>query len=795
MPRSWSACAVFASVLLGIAPPSAAADRGATIRLAVLGAPVEIVYDTYDIPHIYGRSVGDIYRALGYVHASERLWQMEILRRRASGTLAELLGSDQLESDKLVRKLGIRRTAEEALRSGIDGPDVPRWLAAYSEGVNARLAELRSAGLPDDFTKRGIVPAPWQPTDSAAFMKYMGWDQSGTDADLWLGMMTGALGADAVAELWPLDRPYEVSTIPAEGATAKAPVISADVRALPSLGRHGLDARESLELMRRLAAAAENASGPAFGSNNWVISGARSTTGKPILANDPHLGLTIPSLWYTVHLVAPGLNVTGVTFPGQPFVTLGHNDRIAWGFTNLQSDAVDYFIETPDPKDPNKYLHRRESKPFAERKETIRVRGAAPVELTIRSTVHGPVEQVGDKLVALAWTGLEPTREARAISGLNRALGLDDFLTAMSFLDTPPLNVVYADVDGNIAMVPWGNLPLRARGLGRVPVDGASGEYDWVGLIPRSELPISINPPRGYLASANGRPTPAGYPHYLGWMWDASYRTRRINDLLAGARKLSFADFQRFQFDAHDKAAEVFTPVLLGALHGQKASREEEAALAALRGWDFVCTPDSIAPTVFARWFERYRKAVWQDEWTTRGIEQPEGSWGFSGDNQREPALEVLEYLTRESPQSIWFDDRTTPQRETRDDVLRSSFRTAVADLVERLGRDPKRWTWGPRNRLELQALSEEPAFARGGQELHGGPFTLNPGGNGDHVSGGASWRQLVDLGDLGTSIGVYPGGQSGDPASPHYDDQIPLWASGRYAPLWFHDAPGQVRP
>jgi penicillin amidase len=376
---------------------------------------------------------------------------------------------------------------------------------------------------------------------------------------------------------------------------------------------------------------------------------------------------------------------------------------------------------------------------------------------------------------------------------------LDDFLNAMRVLDTPPMNVAFANDEGHIAIAPWGELPIRARGLGRVPLDGASGEFDWTGSIPREEMPLAVDPARGWLASANGRPAPAGYPHHLGWMWDPSYRTRRIHALLSAGTKLTAKDMRAFQLDARDSAAAAFVPTMLAALDDTtNLDGNELAALGALRDWDvslydeetgkltsaFEFHTETVAGTIWNRWFALYRDAVWNDEWSTRGIVQPAGSWGYSGDNEREPALEVLEYLTRENPHSIWFDDRTTPHRETRDDLLRASFRAAVRELTRELGPDLTTWRWGGRNRLALEPLSPDPRAARGGHELRGGPFTLNPGGKGEAVSSGASWRQVVDLAALGESVGIYPGGQSGDPASPHYDDQLKLWATGRYAKL-----------
>ncbi|MBI3737041.1 penicillin acylase family protein [Candidatus Sumerlaeota bacterium] len=506
-----------------------------------------------------------------------------------------------------------------------------------------------------------------------------------------------------------------------------------------------------------------------------------------MLNNDPHLGFRIPSIWYTAHLVAPGLNVTGVTFPGNPFVILGHNDHIAWGVTNMQADAVDYFIETVNPENPKQYKHKGEWKNFEEREETINIRGAEPRKAVIRSTIHGPVDEVGGKTIALAWTGLKATTDPKSMVGFNFAKGLPDFLDALKYLEVPALNVIYADVEGNIAIAPHGDLPIRARGKGRVPVDGASGEYDWEGMIPFDALPISINPPRGYLASANGRPAPMEYPHYLGWMWDPSYRTRRINDLLAGQEKISFEDMQKFQYDAHDKAAEVFVPVLLKAFADMsKDNSVTRAAIQVLQSWDFNCTPGMSAPTIFAAWFNNYRSAVWEDEWKSRNITQPGGGWGFTGDNKREPEIEVLEYMTRENPDSIWFDDRLTPERERRDDIIRKSFTTAVDALVKMHGTDINGWNWGKFNVLHVGSLVPNPQLERGGMPVPGGIFTLNPGSDGGWVGGGASWRQVIDMNDLGRSVGVYPGGQSEDAKNPHYDDQIPLWAKGEYAPLWF---------
>lgn len=811
----WSGLIVVLAVTSGGAgvPAQPAPARGAeppavesTVRVEGLGGDVEVCFDAYDIPRIYGGSMEDVFRAIGYLHASGRMWQMELFRRLAAGRLAEIQGEEGLASDILMRRLGLRRSSQEALDQHLLGEDVERWLEAYAAGVNARMDAYRKEGWPTAFRAAGFEPEPWAPVDSVTWMKYMGWDQGGTRDDLWLGMMVEKLGAATVNELWPLDRPYEVSTIPAEGALG-APMgrnaragRSADAGFTgrgPSGDMVALERRGtplSSEAINRLVSLGQSErpgwmpERTAFGSNNWVVSGKKSASGRALFANDPHLGFSIPMMWYAAQLTAPGLSVTGVTFPGVPFVIIGHNEHIAWGFTNLQSDAVDYFVETlGEGGHAGQYLHRGEWKPLVEREEVFKVAGKAePVRMTIRETVHGPLDHVGSQWIATQWTGLGTTREVRGLALLNVAKGWEDFLEALGYIDVPALNVAYADREGNIAMAPWGRLPVRASGLGRVPVDGASGDFDWVGWIPREELPLALNPERGFIASANGRPTPVGYAHHLGWMWDPSYRSRRITDLLAGAEDLTFEDMQRFQFDHHDKAAEVFVPVLLGALkeepaevNGAAALATEQAAKAMLAAWDFGCTPQAVAPTIFARWINVYRAMVWDDEWATRGIVQPAGSWGFTGDNRREPVLEVLEYLTRENPESVWFDDRRTPERETRDEILRRSFTQAIRELTATLGMNPEAWAWGRQNVLALEPLMPTAFARRGGQALYGGPFTLNPGSDGRPVSGGASWRQVVEFTTPIRSAGVYPGGQSENFASPHYDDLIALWATG----------------
>ncbi len=753
----------------------AGADAPAT-PLKGLGAKVQVYFDDHGIPHVYANSWADAYRALGYLHATDRLGEMDLFRRQASGTMAEVRGKDALKEDIVARRLGFRRSCEALWASDVLPAQFKAELEAYAAGVNQKIRELGTDKLPLLFKALGYRPAPWVPVDSLVFSKYMGWDQSGTDDDLWLGLVVEKLGPQTVEQLWPLERPYDIPTVAAQFDRAK--LSRAPLRPVPGAGAAYAAALQSLRWRRWLGESG------GFGSNNWAVDGTKTASGKPILCSDPHLGFRLPSIWYACHLCVAGKSVAGVTFPGGPAVVIGHTDHHAWGLTNLQSDAVDYYVETIHPDDPMRYQHRGRWINVERITEHIPVKGAEPHELHIDSTVHGPIVSREGRTISVAWTGLGPTRDPLAIWRMNRATSLKEFLEALDNLEVPALNVCYADVEGNIAMHPCGRLPLRLQGQGRIPMDGASGDNDWNGWIPRNELPLEVNPARHFVASANNRPTPLGYPHYLGWMWDPNYRIRRIHELLGPARGLTVERMGAFQYDALDKAAQRFVPRLLEALRKDPpADPLARKAMEALASWDFVAGPESLGPAVWLRWFDTYRDAVWKPHMAGKGLEK-EGGWGFNSSNRREPPVEVLEYLTLEQPRSRWFDDPSTHEREDADVLMVRAFGKAVASLRSQFGDDIERWRWKHINRLEIGSLLGEKALGRSGGPVPGTDFTVNPGSNIGTVGGGASWRMIVDFGDPSKSVGVYPGGQSESPFITRYSDQMKLWAAGRYLPL-----------
>lgn len=759
-----------------------------TVTLPNLSAPVDVHIDAQGIPHVYANTWEDAARVLGYLHATDRLAQMEFMRHLAGGTLAEVVGAQAYDNDLRMRQLQIRRSSESWWNSDRVPEDYRNGLLAYTEGVNYRIEERRQQGdLPPLFAFLGHDIEPWNPVDSIVFAKYMAWDQSGTEDDLWFGMMVEKLGIEAVEQLWPLDRPYEIPTVshPVQRETLPPPRMQPVAGAAESYRTAFASFQNDIRLAR----------GSAFGSNNWAVDGTKTRSGKPMLCNDPHLGFSLPSIWYAQHVNVDGKNVAGVAFPCSPLVVIGHNDRIAWGITNMQADSVDFFVETLHETDPTLYLHRGEWKKIQRIEEEIRVKGEEPRRVTLEYTVHGPIIHRGEKTISLCWNGLGETRDGLALWKLNRAQNLSDALAAFDLIQSPPLNMIYADVDGNIAIHPCGALPKRLPGQGRIPMDGASGKYDWEEFIPRNELPLAVNPPQHFVASANGRPTATGFPHYLGWMWDPSYRTRRIHAMLTEAKDLTIETMKAIQYDAYDLAAAQFLPVFLAALKDDDITDDFAKSLRdAVAQWNFVAAGGTPAPSVWLTWLAHYRNGVWADEWKVRGIEQPGGSWGFCGENEREPMMEVLEYLTREMPESSWFDDQTTPTRETRDDIIRQAFRATVEDLRTRSQNDLARLHWDKVNILHIGSLFEIPTLAREGQPTVGDSFTVNPGGGGGPFGAGASWRMIVDLADPSRSVGVYPGGQSEDPRSPHYEDLMPLWARGDYVALLATADQGRIK-
>lgn len=759
-----------------------------------LQAPVDVFRDADGIPHVFAAHDDDLYRALGYLHASDRLFQMDVQRRAALGTLAEILGEGSVEMDVFIRTLGIPWAAERSLAAA--DAETRALLDAYAAGVNQYRGEVTPLDLPLEFKVLNYEPRPWEPLDSAAFGKLLAWGLSGSFADLELQRVQDALGGAALAELFPLDIPFPLPIIPEEGQPAPRHESLASGRRNISFPAEPVE-----NLLRAFAHTSALLGSPtATGSNNWVVSGNLATGGGPLLANDPHLALSLPSLWYLERLHSPSLDVFGVALVGAPLPVLGYNAHIAWGFTNVGADVVDFFLEQARPGEPGQYLYQNQWVPFTLRREAVQVRGAGEFTFDLRISRHGPIISdlpgMDGRTLAMQWTGHSATRELRAILRLNRAEDWATFREALEDFHVPAQNVVYADAEGHIGMVVNGLFPVRKAGLGRVPQDGASGMYDWSGTVPFSEVPSAFDPAQGYLVSANQLPSTSPTP-YLGWDWADRYRAARVHEVLTPGG-VTEATMKNLQGDHVSLAAREFLPFLLEALEalgdgGASLHPKVPAAASLLAGWNFDMDAEAVAPTIYRTWLSSYRTATFGDEWEASGLEAV-----------RFPSFTVLENLTKREPTSPWFDDGGTAAAESRDDNLRRAFVEALETLESRIGGSMSDWQWGAYQALQLQHPSGLEALSSPMVPRDGGPFTLDVAAGilrDDRllVTSGPSWRLIVNFSDLGPrgprAYGVYPGGQSGNPLHPHYLNLFAIWREGEYVLLQLTELTDFPRP
>jgi len=755
-------------------------------RMPVTGltALVDIVRDAEGIPHIYANSPDDAYFGLGFVHAQDRLWQLEMNRRIVAGRMAEILGPKALATDRFLRTLGVRRNAERIF-ANLDA-DTRHALEAYARGINAYLA-MRSGPLPPEFILTGApAPEPWQPADSIGWQTMMAWDLGANWTQEVLRMrLSQRLPLQRINEFMP---PYP----------GEAPLPTMDYTALY---------RELAGTAAQLAAlmqVAPPSQVEGMGSNNWVIGGAWSETGKPLLANDPHLGLSVPSVWYLAHLSAPGLNVIGATLPGLPSVVLGRNDRIAWGFTNTAPDVQDLYIERVNPDNPNQYRTPDGWAEFATRREIIKVKGGPDVTLTVRETRHGPVvsgalpavERAGldaaAHVVAFAWTALRPDdRTLQAGVKFNHARNWQQFLDGARDFSTPQQSIVYADVDGNIGFIAPGRIPIRKpendlKGL--APAPGWDARYDWAGFIPFDELPRTYNPESQRVVTANQKIVPDDYPHFVTSEWSPPYRAERIDQMLYIRSRHSLDSFADMQKDYVSlAAAEMLELVRDIAPHSERGQR----ALALLRGWNGTMNAERPEPLIFNAWMRAASFRIFADElgepllreyWTHRTVHQP-----------------LVNVLAGRDGQSRWCGDASSAEpagRQVCSAVLADALEDALDDLERRFGSDMADWKWGDAHyaHMKHRPFGDVPFLSRLFDirvPTPGGTYTVNAGRNdlgnerepyASHHAAGL--RALYDLSDLEKSRFIHATGQSGHPLSPLYRNFVQRWARVEYVPM-----------
>jgi penicillin amidase len=788
-------------------------DYDGEASLSGLTAKVQIHRDAHGIPQVYADTPEDLFRAQGYVHAQDRFYEMDFRRHLTAGRLAEWFGEELVETDALVRTLGWRRTAARELSTL--SPQVRGYLQAYAEGVNAYLAEHSGSRLSVEYTFGALGPPerpePWTPVDSLAWLKAMAWDlRSNLDDEIDRALTAARLPEERVAELYP-EYPYDRHP----PIVAVPPSTAATIARRPPLPAGTEDALRRLRALLDASALPDSAGvGAGLGSNSWVVSGALTVSGKPLLANDPHLAPGMPGIWYQIGLHCRRLSdacrydVAGFGFAGLPGVVIGHNDRIAWGFTNLGPDVMDLYVERLDN---DTYLYDEGRRPLTVRQETIRVRDAQPVRIRVRSTHHGPLlsdvhEEVRRAVartdiaqraraggyevgVALRWTALEPGTTAEAIFRLNTARDWDDFRAAAALFDVPAQNMVYADVEGNIGYQAPGRIPIRRGGTGQWPVPGWSSRFEWEGWVPFEHLPHLLNPKEGFIVTANNAVATPSYPYRLADFWDYGYRADRISKLVRDRVRRGQLDVEamrEIQLDTYDANAAFLVPYLR-RIRVDEFTAEGQALL---DGWAFTQEVESPAAAFF--------NAVWRNLLVlTFHDDLPAGVRPNGGDRW----YEVVRRLVAD-PDNPWWDDRRTKDvKEDRDTILRQAMVEARKELTRIMARNPERWSWGRMHQLTLV----NPSFGNSGfppleRLFNRGPFEM-PGGSeavlstGWHAERGyavtsvPSMRMVVDLGDFDRSGWVNLTGVSGHPSSRHYTDQLEAWLGGRLLPWAFSQA------
>jgi penicillin amidase len=737
------------------------------ISIPGLSARVEVWRDPRGVPHIRAQSVADALFAQGYATAQDRLWQMDLSRRNAEGELSEIFGDRTLRLDIESRTLGFPQVAASALADV--SPDERRLLDAYTRGVNAFI-ESHHDRLPLEFLLLRYQPQPWRAIDSVAVALNLATALSQTwESDLMREHIAAKLGNELFSDAFPDHSALDVPVADVPNSTRQRPktvVANVDHEAVPN----------NLPAETLIPAGMEFPGG--LGSNNWVVSGSHTKSGKPLLANDPHISHSVPSVWYMVDLKAPGLHVTGVTLPGLPLVIIGHNEHIAWGVTNTSPDVQDLYIESFNPLNSREYIHNGRWVDADVRDEAIKVRNQRDYHFSVTVTRHGPiVSHDGGRDLALQWTLLSPHAVRLPFLSINQASNWQEFTAALRNFNVPMQNFVYADAEGNIGYYAAGLVPIRKHGNGAVPVPGDTDDYDWTGFIPFDDLPHSFNPPSGIIATANGRIVPDDYPYFITAKWEAPFRTARIFQLLREKGALTSSDMLRIQADVLSTEDEWLAQQLLTAAGNQPPSNPDaQFALSLLKDWDGEACADSAATLILE---------VTRRDLLTR-ILKPKLGNDLSGYRW---------------PMSTIFLQNVLSQNLTRwlppgDANFQATLMKSLDDGVRHIpllvhSRNHAAWRWGDTIELTFNhPLSGGLPFL--GRWLDVGPFPQ--AGTGTTVKQttprlGPSMRMVVDFSDLDQSMQNITLGESGQVFSPYYRDQFSAWYEGKSFPMPFSDS------
>ncbi|MFB0562726.1 MAG: penicillin acylase family protein [Candidatus Lokiarchaeia archaeon] len=754
-----------------------------TVEVEGLKGQVRVLRDEWGVPHIFADNVQDLFFAQGYIHAQDRLWQMEFFRRLGSGTLSEVIGELTLEMDMFWRTIGLRRAAEREAEHILQTADeeLKSAMEAYLKGVNEYIKNHMDK-LPIEYSILNFEPRPWTMVDSLVWVKVMLWNLGGNwDLEILRADLIAKLGEKRAREIMRTCITEPSSLIPCTGCF--------------------LDIAPSLLGVQKRVEQQTNMGSKNMGSNNWVVDGTKSTTGKPLLANDPHLLVMMPSIWYENHLCAPDFNVTGISIVGSPAVVIGHNEHIAWGFTNNCCDVQDLYVEKINPENPHQYLFNDEWVDAEVVKEEFHVRGKEePVVREVIITRHGPIIDTillgianptprnwTRETLALRWTGHDPSNLLVGFFKLNKAKNWQEFREALRQIAWASQNVVYADTEGNIGFQTFGNIPIRSKGTGIVPVPGWTDEYKWIGYIPFDELPSAFNPDTHYIATANQKIVGDDYPYFISHDFLPPYRVRRIVQMLNEKEKLSIEDFREMQADVKNLFAEELAPFLKRL---KPENEKQGKAIEYIKNWDFYVTKESIASSIFEVWYHKLIVRILKEKLGNELFEFyfTMKTWANEFDTFSIP--ELLKY-----PSDYWFEEGTGTSAEKRNNVLLSSLQEAIEELTQTLGENMEEWQWGKIHTVTFKhQLGLFPPYDK---VLNRGPYpqqgdlnTVNCSGMDPGAGYGqvtlSSYRHIIDLRNWENSLSIHSTGQSGNPASPHYDDFIEKWLNVEYHPMLF---------
>ncbi|MCX6300837.1 MAG: penicillin acylase family protein [Bacteroidia bacterium] len=740
------------------------------LTVAGLEKEVTVYRDNRGMPHIYAENEHDLYLAVGYIMAQERLWFMDLIRRATTGRLSEVMGETLAETDKFLRCLEM--TAKSKLVLSNEDPVIISYLQSFADGVNAYIHDAGKK-LPPEFRILGYKPDPWKLEDIANIIGYMGWDlaKDNLTQEIFYYRLVQKFGIEKASQLIP-------------DWNTENPVVFPDFTLNDTLLKEAQYFISSMDKLKALGVISFS------GSNNWAVAGKKTETGKPILSNDMHLGFGSPGIWFQMHQVIPGkLNVTGVAVPGQPFIVCGHNGKIAWGITNLMVDDVDLFAEKINPENDNQYFFNGEWKNMVVKKEIINKKGGTQDSVIIKYTHRGPIvsgyRKIEDAALSMRWSGYDASDELRTVCLLNRASGWDDFRSAIKTFRSVSQNFAYADVDGNIGLNTGGGIPVR-KGNGAFIRNGETEESDWKGYVPFEQLPSSFNPEKGYVSSANNKTVDENYPYYISSAFALPYRINRIREMLNEKEIFNMEDFKRMITDQHSNFAALMTPFIL-KMNDRKENLTlaETTALNTLAGWDYDMSADLVAPSVFEFFRICFIRNILFDE-----LQELYNNY-ISLSSDYNVITDYYIYKILKTGPDEWVDDINTPEKETLDDIILKSFKDCVSSITAQYGEDQSAWKWGDIHKIVIthplgSAVplldkvfgfnSDE--YSVGGSDHTVSPYSFEPGFIVNH---GASERHIFNTADWDESLTVIPTGASGIPASEFYMSQTKAYINKEF--------------